>query len=125
MSDKITILVVDDIVINRIMIKEMVNTEDVVCIEATNGKEALDILGTASVDIVFMDIEMPVMNGIETIRNIRNLSNPEKAKTIVIGLTAHDPDYFFEDYTNAPFDEVITKPYTPDKLTSVIHKYLK
>jgi len=71
-----------------------------------------------------MDIEMPVMNGIETTNFIRN-EMPYPVNAIpIIALTAHNPDIFFEDFADVGFDELITKPYSVDKLkekiTSVI-----
>jgi CheY-like chemotaxis protein len=46
--------------------------------EASNGKEALDYLAGNHVDVVLLDIQMPVMNGIDAMREIRNLPSPPK-----------------------------------------------
>jgi len=67
-----------------------------------------------------MDIEMPVMNGVETTRHIRNKFDFPKSKVIVIALTAHNPDDFFDDYNNAGFNELLTKPYSFEKITNIL-----
>ena len=125
MDKAFTILIVDDIVINRLMIKEHFSDTPYKMLEAENGREAINTLEAEDIDIIFMDIEMPVMHGIEAVKAIRKLDDPKKAKTIIIGLTAHDPGYFFEDYRNVSFDEILEKPYTADKINEVIEKYKK
>jgi len=120
----IRILVVDDIFTNRLLLSELIKTtgNDVVLVE--NGEKAIEALRQEEFHLVFMDIEMPVMNGIETTNFIRN-EMPYPVNAIpIIALTAHNPDIFFEDFADVGFDELITKPYSVDKLkekiTSVI-----
>ena len=114
------ILVVDDIYTNRHLLSELIKLTGNVAVLAENGQEAIDILKTEEIHMVFMDIEMPVMNGVETTEYIRNkLPSPLNA-IMVIALTAHNPDIFFEDYSDAGFDELITKPYSAEKIRSII-----
>ena len=114
------ILVVDDIYTNRYLLSELVKLTGNVAVLAENGQEAIDILKKEEIHMVFMDIEMPVMNGVETAQYIRNeLPSPLNAIT-VIALTAHNPEIFFEDYSDAGFDELITKPYSVEKIRAII-----
>jgi CheY-like chemotaxis protein len=117
---KISFLIVDDIIMNRILLKEIISDHAGNIIEACNGKEALEILEDNDIDVVLMDIEMPVMNGVETTRHIRNKFDFPKSKVIVIALTAHNPDDFFDDYNNAGFNELLTKPYSFEKITNIL-----
>ncbi len=72
--------------------------------------------------MIFMDIEMPVMNGIETTQYIRNeMSSPLNAIPI-IALTAHNPELFFDDYSDVGFDELVTKPYSVEKIRAKINE---
>ena len=113
-------LVVDDILCNRLLISEILQEFGHKITEAENGKEALEFLKKEDFDVVFMDIEMPVMNGIETTQYIRNkMSNP-KNKTKIIALTAHNPALFFEDYSDVGFDNLLTKPYSVEKFKQLI-----
>ena len=71
MNETMTILVVDDMEINRVILKELFQ-QDGIILEAENGQEALDILAEhPETDIVIMDIVMPVMNGFEALHAIR------------------------------------------------------
>ncbi len=115
------ILVVDDIVLNRILLGELIKKLGYNFQQAQNGKEALELVKSSNYDLVLMDIEMPVMNGIEATRNIRLLAAP-KSKIPIVALTAHNPDDFMEEYSSAGFNELITKPYVLDKIERVIKK---
>jgi CheY-like chemotaxis protein len=116
------VLIVDDIMLNRILLGELIKKLGYTCKQAQNGKEALELVTSGGFDIVLMDIEMPVMNGIEATRSIRQLAG-DRGKTPVIALTAHNPDDFMEEYSSAGFNELITKPYLLDKVDRVIKKF--
>ncbi len=72
MSNKIRVLVVDDSVFMRKLISDMLNSYDDVEVvaKAKNGEEALSIIDEFPIDVVTMDIEMPVMDGISAINKI-------------------------------------------------------
>ena len=117
---KYNFLIVDDIIMNRVLLKEITKEFANSIHEAENGKVALSKLEGNDIDIVLMDIEMPVMNGLETTKYIRDKLTYPKNKTKVIALTAHNPDDFFEDYNNAGFDELLTKPYSFEKIIGIL-----
>ena len=116
------ILVTDDIYTNRYLLSELIRLTGNEVVLAENGEEALEILKSQEIDLVFMDIEMPVMNGIETIQYIRNELPPPLNAIPVIALTAHNPQLFFEDFSDVGFDELITKPYSIEKIKAKIRE---
>lgn len=116
------ILIVDDIFVNRLLIKEIVKKMDAVCYEAENGRLAIDILFNESIDLVLMDIEMPVMNGLETTKYIREKAPLSKRNVPIIALTAHNPASFFNDYQDVGFNQLMTKPYSVTKVLSLIQE---
>ncbi len=123
--DSIRILVVDDIYTNRLLLSELIKStgNEVVLVE--NGEQAINALKESKFHLVFMDIEMPVMNGIETTNFIRN-EMPFPVNAIpIIALTAHNPDLFFDDYADVGFDELITKPYSAEKIREKINNLLQ
>lgn len=122
MEKQLSLLIVDDIFINRLLIKEIVRNLNAFILEAQNGKEAIDIICCKKVDIVLMDIEMPVMNGLETTRYIRSQMPKPKCFTPIIALTAHNPLTFFNDYKDVGFDQLMTKPYSSKKLMNLIQE---
>lgn len=122
MERKYSILIVDDIFMNRLLIKEIVSGCAKEVFEAENGQQALDIIKEQQhLDMVLMDIEMPVMNGLETTRFIRQELASPKCNLPVIALTAHNPDDFFEDFQSAGFNHLLTKPYSIEKVLNLIH----
>ena len=73
--------------------------------------------------MVLMDIEMPVMNGLETTKYIRQNMDEKLSKIPIIALTAHNPNDFFDEFNSAGFDELLTKPYLVNKIKSVVEKF--
>jgi len=119
-----TCLIVDDIFMNRILLKEIVKGLCPIIFEADNGKTAIELLQTKKIDLVFMDIEMPIMNGLETTKYIRNRLPYPLNELPVIAITAYNPEDFFDDYKNAGFSQLLTKPYSFTKIQKVITELL-
>jgi len=85
---------------------------------ARSGSEALSQVEKNSFDLVFMDIQMPDMNGAEATRQIRTFNQ----KLPIIGLTAHATVQEREEYSSAGIDDVLIKPVRMENLKSVIHR---
>lgn len=116
------ILVVDDIYTNRFLLSELIKLTGNEAIIAENGEQAIEILRSQDIHMVFMDIEMPVMNGIEATQYIRNELGAPLNAVPIIALTAHNPEIFFEDYSDVGFDELVTKPYSVEKIRAKINE---
>ncbi|MFW5657951.1 MAG: response regulator [Bacteroidota bacterium] len=114
------VLIVDDIFTNRLLVSEILKEIGYPYGEAKNGKQAIEMLSTERFDIVLMDIEMPVMNGIETTKYIREKFEYPLNCIPVLALTAHNPHLFFSDFKDVGFDQLITKPYSINKIKDSI-----
>ena len=120
------ILIVDDYMVNRIILKEIIEDTGYVVFEATNGKEALDLLQDNKIDLILMDIEMPVMNGFEATKAIKNDKNQLIKRIKVIGITAHDiNDSSLEISDFSIFDGFISKPFTLEYVLECVKKNLE
>jgi CheY-like chemotaxis protein len=118
------IIIVDDIFINRLLVSEIIRNLGHEVIEAENGRLAVDALQeNKGIDMILMDIEMPVMNGIEATRFIRESLAFPLNRVPIIALTAHNPKLFFEDYKDVGFNQLLTKPYSIDKIVSLINEF--
>jgi two-component system, response regulator, stage 0 sporulation protein F len=117
---KLKLLIVDDIFTNRLLLSEIISEIGCEFVQTENGKEAIKALEKENFDLILMDIEMPVMNGLETTRYIRTKFPEPKKKVPIIALTAHNPYSFFDDFNDAGFNSLITKPYSVDKVTEII-----
>lgn len=122
---KLNIIIADDFFTNRLLLAEIIDDLGHKYITAENGKEAVDALINNEVDLVLMDIEMPVMNGLEATKYIREKLSAPKCNIPVIALTAHNPKIFFNDFKDVGFDQLLTKPYSIDKITNLLDSYSK
>ncbi len=113
------ILLVDDIVINRFIIREFVKGLGHTYKEAENGSKAIELLQKYDFDLIFLDIEMPVMNGIETAKKIRTSFPSPKNKIKIFAITAYNPAVLHEEIDTSNFDGIVTKPFTFDKIKSI------
>ena len=118
--ENLRILVVDDVFTNRFLLSELIRMTGNEAVLAENGERAIEILKNQPIHLVFMDIEMPVMNGVETTQYIRKELDPPLNVIPIIALTAHNPELFFEDFSDVGFDELITKPYSIEKIKDKI-----
>ena len=113
MFDEITILAVDDDHINLVMLEVMLTDLDCKLLKAGNGQQAIDILETTSnIDVVLLDIEMPVMDGYETIKRIKQSFNWRDIPVIVVTAGTSEVTRMLGLGAN----DFISKPYNPEEL---------
>ncbi len=87
---------------------------------ATNGKEAVDFCKSNSVDLIFMNLQMPVMNGFEATRIIKK-QNP---LIPILAHSAYEYNLIKDEFLESGFDDFIKIPITEEKLKKAIDKYL-
>lgn len=122
---KLKIIIADDIFTNRLLLSEIIEDLGHDFITVENGREAVNALINNDVDLVLMDIEMPVMNGLEATKFIREKLQKPKSMIPVIALTAHNPKIFFDDYKDVGFNQLLTKPYSINKITELLASFLE
>ncbi|WP_052507342.1 response regulator [Desulfonatronovibrio magnus] len=119
------VLVVDDEPINRIMMAHMLGRLGYNADEASDGKPALELILNNTYDAIFMDIQMPDMDGIEATRVIRNDPKfKDKSTTPIIAFTAHALAGDRERFLNEGMDDYIPKPVDKDKLVEALNRLL-
>jgi CheY-like chemotaxis protein len=121
-----SILLVEDNQINQkiviLSLKNIVKTIDV----ANNGKEALDMFGSTKYDLILMDIQMPVMDGITATRKIRELESSISSNSIpIIALTANALAGDRETCLAAGMNDYISKPFQIEMLVQKMRDLLK
>ncbi len=114
------VLIVDDIFTNRLLLAEVLRSLDIEFDQAENGKEAIEALEKVSYDMILMDIEMPVMNGLEATKYIREQMPAPKNSVTIVALTAYNPQLFFDDFKDVGFDKLLAKPYSLEKLAKLL-----
>jgi len=115
------VLVVEDNVINASIAKGFLELLGHRVFLAGNGKIAVDYLDSGnSVDLVFMDVHMPVMDGVEATQLIRKM--PTRKGLPILGLTAEAFVSRHQEFLKAGMNDVLTKPFTQEQLVQVIMK---
>jgi len=115
------ILIVDDNVVNRIVTKRMleqVGFASSAIYTASNGLEAIESLKHQKADIVFMDVEMPVMDGIESTREIRKSWTHDQMRIVACTATATAEQR--AACSSAGMDNFLTKPLSYDALSELL-----
>ena len=116
-----SILVVDDSKLNLKVAENVLKGYNVNIFTCISAKECLDYLSIGKYDIILMDIMMPVMNGVEALKEIKKLG----VETPVIALTADSIDGQEDKYLKEGFDGYLSKPIDKNELKKVLNKYLK
>jgi len=120
------VLVVDDQQINRFVIKEILRKiGNFEADEAINGKEALDLVESKHYNLIFMDLDMPVMNGFECVQKIREKEAMEELETHVpiIAVTAYDTPEIISQTVYIGFNEIMVKPVNLNKMKHCISRH--
>lgn len=121
------VLAAEDNEINAEILTELLEIEEVECEIASDGKEALEKFESAApgrYDLIFMDVQMPIMNGYEATKAIRTCKNPE-AKTIpIIAMTANAFDDDVRMALDSGMNAHLAKPINMDKLKDIIQDLL-
>ncbi len=118
------ILVVDDNVINRRVAHHQLARLGYRVIEADNGRDALSRAAVSAPAAILMDIEMPVMDGYEATRRLRD-SERGGARVPVIALTAHAIAGYRERVLRAGMDDYLTKPLRREELDATLRRFLR
>lgn len=120
-SDLLHVLIVDDSATNRLVVRRFLTGLPVTVREAEDGAEAVAAVGEQRYDVVLMDVQMPVMDGIEATRQIRRMERDRRMEPcLIVAVTANVMAHQIEDYRTAGMDNVLAKPLRKDALRSVI-----
>jgi len=121
LAHKNKILIVENDYTSYIYYKEVINTTGAIIFWAQDGKQAIEIFETEKdIDLVIMDIEMPVMNGYEASAEIKRISK----NTPIIILTAYAMRSVKEKAEALNCDSFLTKPIRANDLLNAVLKYL-
>lgn len=119
------ILLVEDEVINRIMTTTLLKRMGHTVFQAENGVEALRMLGAETIDAILMDIQMPLMDGIEATHHIRGGEVPGQDKAVpIIALTAYAREKDRKRFLELGMDDFVPKPLVAEDLFRALDQCL-
>lgn len=122
------VLVVDDIELNIEIVQCILEDEGVEVLTAYDGAEAVEVFKaseTGSIDMILMDIRMPVMDGIEAARTIRHLDRPDAKTVSIVAMSANSFEVDAEKSIEAGMNRHMNKPVEVDELLKEVAKSRK
>ncbi len=121
--DNVRILLVDDNLINQKVAIKFLSRWKAQVTTADNGQEAIDKHVAGDFDLILMDLQMPVMDGLEATNLIRKMEDQVKAKTPVIALTAAAMNQERELALKLGVNDYVCKPFVPEELYDKLVKF--
>ena len=119
------ILVAEDNTNNQLLIALVLEEFGLDVVIVDNGKMALDEIKKEKFDLIFLDINMPVMDGIEALKHIKTYEQKLSIKTPAIALTANSIKGDKEKYLEYGMDDYLSKPIRNAELSKILKQYLK
>lgn len=120
------VLIVDDGPVNLMLAQQVLERQGLQVSTATSGADALTCLDKQAYDLVFMDIYMADMDGVETCRTwrAREVDYPDRPRSVVVALTANAGDADRRRFRAAGMDDYLAKPYRPQDLLETVNHWL-
>jgi CheY-like chemotaxis protein len=117
----LSVLVVDDDEYNIVVLKSLLPSPPLTVRTAVNGRAGLELARQARPDVIFMDIEMPVMGGVEAVQRIRALQGERgEAPSRIAAFSAHDDEATRQRCLHAGFDLYLAKPASREEVFAVL-----
>jgi CheY-like chemotaxis protein len=117
------VLLVEDHKGNQLVAQKMLEQMNLNVVLAENGLQAVQQMEMQDFGLVFMDIQMPVMDGFEALSRIRSMPPPKNA-TPVVAMTAHAMKEDRENCLNAGMNDYLAKPIIKTQLHEIVEKFL-
>ncbi len=123
-SANLDVLIVEDNKTNRFILRQMLEKYGNNVYEAENGREGIDMAAAHKFDVIFMDISMPEIDGVEATQRIKATDGPN-VDTPIIAVTAHALPEEIRYFQESGMRQVVTKPITMEKISNIIDEYAK
>ena len=118
------VLVVDDGPVNLMLARQMLETQGLKVEGVSSGEQALERQKSTNFDLVFMDIFMPTLDGLETTRRWREFERERGgSQSVLVALTANVDNAGRDAYLAAGMDDLLAKPYQPETLLNMIARW--
>jgi CheY-like chemotaxis protein len=118
------ILLAEDSEVNQLVATELLNKVYADVTVASDGGRAVELAEAESFDLILMDIQMPVMDGLEAARRIRAFEDPVKSRVPIVAMTAHAMSGDREKSLDAGMNHHITKPVQPGELYTALINFI-
>jgi signal transduction histidine kinase/CheY-like chemotaxis protein/HPt (histidine-containing phosphotransfer) domain-containing protein len=119
------VLVVEDQEVNRAIAVRVLEQAGAVVVTAVDGQEAVQIAASQSFDLIIMDCQLPILDGLEATRQIRAAERAKGLHTRIVAVTAHATSTDRQHCLDAGMDDYLTKPTPRDTLLRVVQAWIQ
>lgn len=114
------VLIAEDSSVIQNLTRRILQIQNYQIHSAKNGLKVLEMLETEDFDIILMDINMPLMDGMECAQKIRKLGNTKKAQIPIVAITGNAKNYSMEDFNSVGINDYLQKPLNFDALVETV-----
>jgi CheY-like chemotaxis protein len=114
------VLIAEDSSVIQNLAKKILEFQNFEITAVKNGEQVLQLLDKEDFDILLLDINMPVMDGMECVKAVRALKDTKKAQIPVVAITGNAKNYTSDDFVEAGFNDALMKPLNFDRLVDVV-----
>ncbi|GAL83258.1 histidine kinase [Sporocytophaga myxococcoides] len=123
MSTYKKVLIAEDSSVIQNLTKKILEFQNYKISSVKNGKDVLKAVESENYDIILMDINMPLMDGMTCAKEIRKNPDAIKAKVPIVAITGNAKNYSDKDFVDAGINEYLQKPLDFDKLVETVKKW--
>ncbi len=114
------VLIAEDSSVIQNLTRKILQAQNFEIFSAKNGKQVIDMIAKNDYDIILMDINMPVMDGMECTRQIRALKDESKSTIPIVAITGNAMNYTLEEFKENGINEYLQKPLNFDDLVEIV-----
>jgi len=122
MADTKKVLIAEDSSVIQNLTRKILEQQGCIISSVKNGEQVLESLDREPYDIILLDINMPVMDGMECARRVRALPDPAKAGIPIVAITGNAKNYSMEEFQAVGINEYLPKPLNFDHLVEMVKK---
>ena len=118
---ELKVLAAEDNATNQLVLKTLLGAAGISPTIVSNGAEAVEAWRGGDWDVILMDVQMPVMDGLAATMEIRKQEAAEgRARSMIVALTANAMDHHVQEYLSVGMDDFLAKPISVDKLFALL-----
>ena len=118
------IIVAEDSSVIQNLTKRILSIQNYQITSVKNGKQVLDKLSADNYDLILLDINMPIMDGMECARTIRSMDDEAKSKIPIIAITGNAKNYSMQDFKDVGINDYLPKPLNYDAMVELVKEYI-
>lgn len=115
------VLIAEDSSVIQNLAKKILEFQNYEITAVKNGEQVLQLIEQEDFNILLLDINMPVMDGMDCARAVRKLSDAKKAAIPMVAITGNAKNYTEDEFKAAGFDDVLVKPLNFDRLVEIVN----